>query len=266
MVAGAEPDPRRWKALVVCLVAGFMTLLDVSIVNVALPSIKRGARRGRQRAAVDRLGLRADARAAAGAGRAALGDARGRRHGVHGRRRAVRARQRRLRARAVRPAAGRRPAAPGRRRRADHAADQRLHPDAVPRARSAAGRSACSARRSGISTAIGPLLGGAADRAVRRPRRLALRCSSSTCRSALLAIVLARYLPAAAPAPGPRTELDPLGVVLLGAGRGLPPRAVRRAAQLAQPAPAGAVRRRRRAARGLGRGTSAATAARASRW
>ena len=36
------PDPRRWKALAVCLVAGFMTLLDVSIVNVALPSIKVG--------------------------------------------------------------------------------------------------------------------------------------------------------------------------------------------------------------------------------
>jgi len=37
-----EPDPNRWKALAVCLVAGFMTLLDVSIVNVALPSIERG--------------------------------------------------------------------------------------------------------------------------------------------------------------------------------------------------------------------------------
>ena len=37
-----EPDPRRWKALWVCLVAGFMTLLDVSIVNVALPSIQSG--------------------------------------------------------------------------------------------------------------------------------------------------------------------------------------------------------------------------------
>ena len=36
------PDPRRWKALTVCLVAGFMTLLDVSIVNVALPSIQTG--------------------------------------------------------------------------------------------------------------------------------------------------------------------------------------------------------------------------------
>ena len=38
------PDPRRWKALAVCLVAGFMTLLDVSIVNVALPSIQTGIR------------------------------------------------------------------------------------------------------------------------------------------------------------------------------------------------------------------------------
>lgn len=37
-----ELDPRRWKALWVCLIAGFMTLLDVSIVNVALPSMERG--------------------------------------------------------------------------------------------------------------------------------------------------------------------------------------------------------------------------------
>ncbi len=37
-----QADPRRWKALTVCLVSGFMTLLDVSIVNVALPSIRTG--------------------------------------------------------------------------------------------------------------------------------------------------------------------------------------------------------------------------------
>src|SRR3954447_22289362 len=36
------PDPDRWKALAVVLAAGFMTLLDVSIVNVALPSIQQG--------------------------------------------------------------------------------------------------------------------------------------------------------------------------------------------------------------------------------
>jgi EmrB/QacA subfamily drug resistance transporter len=41
-VTDAPGDPNRWKALAVCLVAGFMTLLDVSIVNVALPSIQSG--------------------------------------------------------------------------------------------------------------------------------------------------------------------------------------------------------------------------------
>src|SRR5260370_4488643 len=35
-----DPDPRRWQALTLVCVAMFMTVLDVSIVNVALPSIK----------------------------------------------------------------------------------------------------------------------------------------------------------------------------------------------------------------------------------
>ena len=39
---GYTPDPNRWKALAVCLVGGFMVLLDVSIVNVALRSINQG--------------------------------------------------------------------------------------------------------------------------------------------------------------------------------------------------------------------------------
>ncbi len=42
MTIETEPDPARWRALALCLVAGFMTLLDVSIVNVALPSIRTG--------------------------------------------------------------------------------------------------------------------------------------------------------------------------------------------------------------------------------
>ncbi|MEE1788561.1 MFS transporter [Streptomyces sp. SP17BM10] len=53
-VSGTEQSPlgpdvdegrartRRWRALAVCLVAGFMTLLDVSIVNVALPTVRTG--------------------------------------------------------------------------------------------------------------------------------------------------------------------------------------------------------------------------------
>src|SRR5580698_7921271 len=38
----AGPDPRRWAALVVMLLVAFMNLLDVSIVNIAVPSIQRG--------------------------------------------------------------------------------------------------------------------------------------------------------------------------------------------------------------------------------
>src|SRR5256712_2473945 len=36
----ARPDPRRWIALGVVVAAQFMVVLDVAIVNVALPSIK----------------------------------------------------------------------------------------------------------------------------------------------------------------------------------------------------------------------------------
>ena len=38
----APPDPGRWRALGVCLIAGAMTLLDLSIVNVALPTLRSG--------------------------------------------------------------------------------------------------------------------------------------------------------------------------------------------------------------------------------
>ncbi|MCH0557398.1 MFS transporter [Streptomyces sp. MUM 16J] len=40
--AGPALGDRRWKALAVCLTSSFMTLLDTSIVNVALPSMQRG--------------------------------------------------------------------------------------------------------------------------------------------------------------------------------------------------------------------------------
>ena len=39
--AGEALDPRRWIALGVVLTASFMVLLDISIVNVAIPSIQR---------------------------------------------------------------------------------------------------------------------------------------------------------------------------------------------------------------------------------
>ena len=40
--ASDQPDPRRWLTLVILLLAAFMNLLDVSIVNIAIPSIQRG--------------------------------------------------------------------------------------------------------------------------------------------------------------------------------------------------------------------------------
>jgi EmrB/QacA subfamily drug resistance transporter len=40
--SAAEADPRRWPALVILLLASFMNMVDVSIVNVALPSMQSG--------------------------------------------------------------------------------------------------------------------------------------------------------------------------------------------------------------------------------
>src|SRR5215471_10828354 len=39
--AGEDVDPRRWLTLAILLLAAFMNLLDVSIVNIAVPSIQR---------------------------------------------------------------------------------------------------------------------------------------------------------------------------------------------------------------------------------
>lgn len=38
--ATVPPDPRRWLSLVILLIANFMNLIDVTIVNVALPSMR----------------------------------------------------------------------------------------------------------------------------------------------------------------------------------------------------------------------------------
>jgi EmrB/QacA subfamily drug resistance transporter len=39
-VVATQPDPRRWKALGVLALVQFMLILDITVVNVALPSIK----------------------------------------------------------------------------------------------------------------------------------------------------------------------------------------------------------------------------------
>src|SRR2546429_2683249 len=41
MEAGSQADPRRWKALFVLALVQFMIIIDITVVNVALPSIQR---------------------------------------------------------------------------------------------------------------------------------------------------------------------------------------------------------------------------------
>ncbi|MGW1538502.1 MFS transporter, partial [Streptomyces aureus] len=40
---GAVADRRRWLALAIVMTAAFMDLVDVTIVNIAIPSIERDA-------------------------------------------------------------------------------------------------------------------------------------------------------------------------------------------------------------------------------
>lgn len=73
-----DGDPRRWRALWVCMAIGFITMLDVSIVNVALPSIEQGLHAGPSQLQLIVAGYAlALGLALVPAGR--LGDARGRR-------------------------------------------------------------------------------------------------------------------------------------------------------------------------------------------
>src|SRR2546427_5105027 len=39
--ASSDVDPRRWKALFVLALVQFMIIIDITVVNVALPSIQR---------------------------------------------------------------------------------------------------------------------------------------------------------------------------------------------------------------------------------
>jgi MFS family permease len=40
--SGSTPDPRRWTALAVLCLIQFMLVLDMTVVNIALPSIQHG--------------------------------------------------------------------------------------------------------------------------------------------------------------------------------------------------------------------------------
>ena len=165
-------DPRRWKALTVCLVAGFMTLLDVSIVNVALPSIRTGldAPQSTLQWVVSGYAL-AFGLVLVPAGR--FGDMHGRRNAFVFGVVAVHPGQRGGRSRPGPDLAGHRAARPGRGGRDHQSADQRADPAAFP------GRGA----RPGVRAARRhhrhldrdrPAARRAADLSRRRSRRLAL--------------------------------------------------------------------------------------------
>ncbi len=208
-------DPNRWKALAVCLVAGFMTLLDVSIVDVALPSIQTGLGAGENALQwivsgyALSLGL-----LLVPAGR--VGDARGRRPafmlgvalfvvasagcGIATSALGL------VVARVVQGFAGGlvTPQITG-------VIQDLFRGEERGKAFGFFGTTI------GVSTAIGPLLGGAL---------IALFGAHNGWRAVFfvnvpvgaLALVLARrYLPASAPRTGRRTALDPVGVLLLGA-------------------------------------------------
>ena len=212
-------DPRRCKALSVTLVAGFMVLLDVSIVNVALPSLRSGLHAGDSDVQWVLSGYALTfGLLLVPAGR--LGDARGRQgtpHGVHGGTGAVHGRERGVRPRPERRLPHCRAAAAGHRRwpgtpQNSALIQQLFRGQERNRAFGLLGTTI------GISTAVGPLLGGAL---------IALFGTASGWRwvffvnlpVGLVALPLARRL---LPAPPPRAEarsqqLDPVGVALLGA-------------------------------------------------
>jgi EmrB/QacA subfamily drug resistance transporter len=209
------PDPRRWKALAVCLVSGFMTLLDVSIVNVALPSMEAGlhARPNELQWIVSGYAL-ALGLLLVPAGRS--GDARGRRPvfmtGI-----ALFV--------VASAACGLAPSPPAliAARIVQGFAGGLITPQVsgfiqtLFRGRERGVAFGFFGTTVGVSTAIGPLLGGAL---------IALFGQQDGWRAVffvnlpvgILALALAlRYLPAPDPAPkAVRTELDPVGVVLLG--------------------------------------------------
>ena len=46
-MSSAAPDPRRWIALGLLCATQFMLVIDISIINVALPTIQRALEIGR---------------------------------------------------------------------------------------------------------------------------------------------------------------------------------------------------------------------------
>jgi MFS family permease len=210
---GSEgPETAGWRSAS-CLAAGFMTLLDVSIVNVALPSIEQGlhAQPNELQWIVAGYAL-ALGLLLVPAGASATRTAGGRCSWSAWRCSWSRARPARWRRR--RSARGD-AARPGVRRRSHQPADLGPHPEPVP------GRGARQGvRLFGATIACRPRSARSrrrADRAVRRPRGLAGGVLRQPADRAAILLLARRYLPAPTAAERRPQALDPLGVVLLGA-------------------------------------------------
>ncbi len=210
-----EPDPDRWKALGVCLVAGFMTLLDVSIVNVALPSIESGvdASQSALQWIVSGYAL-ALGLLLVPAGR--IGDARGRRPVfMTGVALFVLASA----ACGAAPSAGTLVAA----RVLQGFAGGLVTPQVsgfiqtLFRGEERGKAFGYFGTTVGVSTAIGPLLGGALIALIGPEHGWRAVFLVNLPIGATVLVLARRYLPAAAPRPAERTALDPVGVLLLGA-------------------------------------------------
>ena len=156
-------DPRRWKALAVLGVAYLMVVLDVSIVNVALPSIQEDLELHDREPAVGRLRLRAHLRRLPAPRRAHGRPARPP-QALHDRPRALLPDVALGRARELRRDADRRPARAGRRGRdprsvrvLDHHRDLRARaPSGTRRSGSSAGSPARAPRSASSSAACSP--------------------------------------------------------------------------------------------------------------
>ena len=161
-------DPRRWQALALVCVAFFMTILDVSIVNVALPSIKTSLNVSRFEPAMGDHRVRDHLRRVPAARRAARRPPRTAAD-LHGRRRAVLrriarvrtrrldrdARSRRARYRASAPRSSRRRRSRSSRRRSTRAPSGTRRSGSGARWAAAAPRPACSSAESSRTTSAG---------------------------------------------------------------------------------------------------------------
>ena len=209
---GAAPGRRGWRAVSIVLVGAFMALLDTTIVNVALPSIRTRPARVIGEPGMDRLRLRACLRPGSGAWRPGGRPVRAQAAVPH-RADHLHPGQRRLRHLAAPGSDRRGPDRAGPGRRPVLPLDQRDDPALVHRARPGPRRSACSGAVIGVSTAIGPLLGGLIIAGVGATTGGA-GCSWSTCSSARWP---SRWPPGGCPPRRRHTRrgFDPVGLGLL---------------------------------------------------